>query len=112
MTNPDNYPRNDYGTTPDPAPVEPPVEPASNTQVEEFTISGDTLMSRVQELLHESNIRRILLKNENGQVLLDIPLTAGIVGGAVGITFFTPLVAVGAIAGMLARLTLVVERRV
>lgn len=107
MTNPENFPNSEY-TAPETETVGavPP-----ETQVEEFSISGDNLMSRVQELLHESNIRRILIKNPSGQVLLDIPLTAGLVGGAVGITFFAPLVAVAAIAGMVARFTLVVERR-
>lgn len=110
MANPDNFPPSEYSTNSQD--TDTTGDTAPDTQVEEFSISGDNLMSKVQELLHESNIRRILIKNSNGQVVLDIPLTAGLVGGAVGITFFAPLVAVAAIAGMVARFTLVVERRV
>jgi hypothetical protein len=103
MTESNNYPQDSN------QPVEPQDTP---TQVEEFAVSGETLMSKVQELLNESNVRRILIKNQNGQVLLDIPLTAGLIGGAIGVAFFPVIIAVAAIGGMVARLTLVVERRV
>lgn len=104
MTESNNYP-SDSASSSD-------TDQTVDTQVEEFSVSGETLMSKVQELLHESNIRRILIKNQSGQVLLDIPLTAGLIGGIVGVAFFPVLVAVAAIGGMVARLTLVVERRV
>ncbi|MEO1592210.1 MAG: DUF4342 domain-containing protein [Cyanobacteria bacterium J06632_22] len=103
MTNASNTPPE----TPNSSQVDPP-----NTQVEEFSISGDTLMDKVQELIRESNVRRILIKNPDGRVLLEVPLTAGLIGGAVGIAFFAPFVAIAAIGGMVARFTLVVERRV
>lgn len=103
MTNTTNTPPE----TPNPPKVDPP-----NTQVEEFSISGDTLMDKVQELIRESNVRRILIKNQDGRVLLEVPLTAGIVGGAIGLAFFAPILAIAAIGGMVARFTLVVERRV
>ena len=103
MTNTSNTPPE----TPKPPPVNSP-----GTQVEEFSISGDTLMDKVQELIRESNVRRILIKNQDGRVLLDVPLTAGLVGGVLGITFFAPMVAIAAVGGMVARFTLAVERRV
>jgi hypothetical protein len=104
----------EFDTSPQDTPpaTEPQDTTPPKTQVEEFSISGDNLMSRIQELLHESNIRRILVKNQEGRVLLDLPLTAGIIGGTIGISFFAPLVAIAAIGGMVARLTLVVERRI
>lgn len=105
MTDSNNYPQDSASS------VEPE-DKATQTQVEEFSVSGETLMSKVQELLNESNVRRILIKNQNGQVLLDIPLTAGVIGGLIGVAFFPVIVAIAAIGSMVARLTLVVERRV
>ncbi|MEL6136317.1 MAG: DUF4342 domain-containing protein [Cyanobacteria bacterium J06626_23] len=101
---------NAHNSSPD-TPNSPTDNPPTETQVEEFSISGDTLMDKVQELIRESNVRRVLVKNPDGRVLLEVPLTAGLVGGAVGIAFFAPFVAIAAVAGMVARFTLVVERR-
>ncbi|MEJ2367887.1 MAG: DUF4342 domain-containing protein [Acidobacteriota bacterium] len=75
-------------------------------RVEEFQISGDKLLAKIKELVHEGNIRRITLKNESGESLLEIPLTLGVVG-----TVLLPVfAAVGALAALVARLTIVVER--
>lgn len=87
----------------------PESEPATRT--EEFAVNSDNLMSKVQELINESNVRRILIKNAEGRVMLEVPLTAGLVGGAVGIAFFAPLVAIASVGMLAARFTLVVERR-
>lgn len=73
---------------------------------EEFSVSGDEVVSKIKELLHEGNIRRIILKDEKGTTLIEIPLTVGVIG-----TILLPgWVAIGAIAAMVAKLTLVVER--
>ena len=42
---------------------------------EEFTVSGDAVVSKIKELLHEGNIRRLTIKNEEGRTLIEIPLT-------------------------------------
>lgn len=91
----------------------PPSESDSNpeTTTEEFAVNSDNLVSKVQELINESNVRRILIKNAEGRVMLEIPLTAGLVGGAVGLAFFAPLVAIASVGMLVARFTLVVERR-
>ena len=52
----------------------------STTRSEEFQFSGDTLLSKIKEILREGNIRRVVIKNEDGRVLIDIPLTIGVVG--------------------------------
>ena len=96
-------------TDPDPSTPNPPPEPDPVT--EEFSVNSDTLVSKVQELLNESNVRRILIKNAEGRTLLEIPLTAGLVGGAVGLAFFAPLVAIASVGMLAARFTLVVEKR-
>ena len=52
-------------TDPDPSTPNPPPEPDPVT--EEFSVNSDTLVSKVQELLNESNVRRILIKNGGKQ---------------------------------------------
>lgn len=73
---------------------------------EEFTISGHRLVEKVKELIHEGNIRRLIIKNEAGQTLIEIPLTLGIVGAALA----PILAALGAMAALLTKMTLVVEK--
>lgn len=72
---------------------------------EEFQISGDMLISKIKELVHAGNIRRIIIKNEEGRTLIDIPLTLGVVGAVLA----PQLAAVGAIAALVTRCTIVVE---
>jgi hypothetical protein len=87
-------------------------EPAEETiSVEEFTISGDALVAKVKELVHQGNIRRIILKNEEGRTLIEIPLTVGVVGGVLSAALFPVVAAVGAIGAMVAHLTIVIEKR-
>ena len=75
-------------------------------RTEEFTVSGELLLKKVKELLHEGNIRRLMIKNEDGRTLIDIPLTWGVVG-----TLLAPqLAAIGAIAAMMTQGSIVVER--
>jgi Domain of unknown function (DUF4342) len=89
--------------------------PATQTEekigVEEFTITGDALVSKIKELIHQGNIRRIILKNEEGRTLIEIPLTVGVVGGVLSAALFPVMAAVGAIGAMVAHLTIVLEKR-
>ncbi|MEO1070115.1 MAG: DUF4342 domain-containing protein [Cyanobacteria bacterium J06638_6] len=80
--------------------------------VEEIKISGDALVAKIKELVHQSNIRRIIIKNDSGHTLIEIPLTVGVIGGAVGAAFFPVVAALGVIGAMVAHLTVVVERQV
>lgn len=86
-------------------------EPEPKVTVEEFKISGDTLVSKVKELIHQGNIRRIIIKNEEGRTLIEIPMTIGVVGGVVGAAMFPVIAAIGAIGAVVAHLTVVVEKR-
>ena len=75
-------------------------------KTEELKLRGDTLLGKLKELLHEGDIRRVTIKNEDGHTLIEIPLTVGVVGA-----LLLPVwAAVGAIAAMAANLTIVVER--
>lgn len=84
---------------------------SENVTTEEFKISGDALVAKVKDLIHQGNIRRIIIKNENGHTLLEIPMTVGVLGGAVGAVFFPVVSALGVIGAMVAHLTIIVERR-
>lgn len=73
---------------------------------EEFKINANEVVDKIKELIHEGNIRRIILKNEEGKTLIEIPLTLGLVGAAL-----LPIwAAVGAIAALVAKMTIVVEK--
>lgn len=73
---------------------------------EEFKVSGEAIVTKVKELIREGNIRRITVKNDTGKVLLEIPLTVGIVG-----TLLLPqLAALGALGALIANLTIAIER--
>lgn len=76
------------------------------TRSEEFEVSGDSLLAKIKELVHEGNIRRIVIKNEEGRTLIDIPLTVGVVG----VLIAPQLAAIGAIAAMVTHGSIVVEK--
>lgn len=91
--------------------VEPETEDAKEkVRVEEFSISGDALVGKIKELIHQGNIRRITIKNEEGHTLIEIPLTIGVVGGVVGTALFPIVAAIGAIGALVAHLTIAIEK--
>lgn len=91
-------------------PVETQVHTEEKVRVEEFRISGDALVAKVKELIHQGNIRRIIIKNDEGRILVEIPLTVGVVGGVVATTLFPVVAAVGAIGALVAHLTIAIEK--
>lgn len=74
---------------------------------EEFKVSGEELIAKIKALIKEGNIRRIIIKNEKGRTLIEIPLTYAVVGALLAPT----LAAVGAIAALVTRCTIVVEKK-
>jgi len=79
-------------------------EPEVSTS--EFRVRGDNLITRVKELIHEGNVRRIIIKNDEGRTLLEIPLTLGVVGAVLAPVW----AALGALAALAADLRIVVEK--
>lgn len=76
---------------------------------EEIRLDGADLVKKVKELIQAGNIRRIIIKQDD-KILLEVPLTIGVAGVA-ALTLFAPaLVAIGAIAGIVTKCTLIVER--
>ncbi len=75
-------------------------------RTQEFTLNGDEVVHKVKELIHEGNIRRIIIKNEEGRTMLEVPLSLGLLGAAL----LPVLAAIGAAAAIATRCTLIVER--
>ncbi|MFH1523442.1 MAG: DUF4342 domain-containing protein [Chloroflexota bacterium] len=78
----------------------------SEAHTEEFHVNGEELLAKIKALIHEGNIRRIIIKDRDGKVLLEFPLTFGVVGAVLAPT----LAAVGAVAALIGEATIVVEK--
>jgi len=76
------------------------------TRVEELEVSGDKLVETVKKIVHGGNVRRITIKNEKGQSLIEVPLTLGVVGAVL----LPVWAALGAIAALVTKCTIAVER--
>ena len=81
-------------------------------RTEEFSVSGDKIVDKIKELVNEGNIRKIIVKSQDGRTLLEIPLTLGV--GIVGATaLIAPVLpALAAIVAVVAKVNIVVEREV
>jgi CBS domain-containing protein len=74
---------------------------------EEFSVNSDDLVKKVKDILHEGNVNRIIVRDEQGKILLEVPATAGLIGA-----ILAPwLAALGAIAALVTECTISVERR-
>jgi hypothetical protein len=80
--------------------------PEERFRTEEFRVSGEELLAKIKSLVHEGNIRRIIIKNKEGTILMEIPLTFGVVGALLA----PSLAGIGAIAALLTEATVVVEK--
>ncbi len=83
-------------------------EPGGTPPTEEHKVSADQLLNKVKEIVREGNARRITIRNDAGKTLIEIPLSLGIVGAV-----FAPVwIAIGTIAALAGRYTIVVEKKV
>ena len=76
------------------------------SRIEEFEVTGDKVVETVKRLVHEGNIRRITIKDSDGRSLIEIPLTLGVVGAVL----VPVLAALGALAALVTRCTIVIEK--
>ena len=79
------------------------------TANEKFTVSGDKLVEKVKQLIHEGNIRRVRVIHK-GNTILEIPLTIGASAAAIGILAAPVLAALGAFAALVTECTIEVEK--
>lgn len=84
----------------------PEDESQDSGRKERYKIAGEKLLSKVKELIREGNVRRITIRNDEDRVLIEIPLTFGVVGAAL----FPVWAAVGAIAALVTDCSIEVER--
>ena len=78
-----------------------------STNKNEFKVKGEELLKKIKELIHEGNVRKLIIKNEEGKTYLEIPVTVGVVGAIIA----PVLAAVGAIAALAASFTIEVVRK-
>lgn len=79
----------------------------SSSTTEQFKVYGHELLLKIKELIKEGNVRRIIIKNEKDKVMMEIPVTFAVVGA-----FFAPiLAAIGALAALMTKCTIEVERK-
>jgi len=80
--------------------------PAVPHHVEEHKVSGDKLLAKARQLIHQGNVRRLIVKTEDGATVMEVPLTVGVVGAVL----LPVWVALGAIAAVAAHYRIVVEK--
>jgi hypothetical protein len=81
--------------------------PRTEPRTEEFTFKGDEIITKIRELVHEGNVRRIIIKNEQGSVVAEFPLTAGVIG----VALLPMYAALGALLALAVNYTIVIERK-
>jgi len=93
-----------------PRDVDHATEQDEHTFTEQIEIAASDLVDRTKEIIEEGNVRRLIIRNEEDEVLMEVPLTAGVVvGGAV--TIVAPvLAALGALAALLTHVKIEVVR--
>lgn len=79
---------------------------AGSKVFEQLDVAADQIVDVAKKLLHEGNVRRVLIRNRDGKTLVDIPVTAGIFGALLAPAF----AALGTIAAVASGLKIVVER--
>jgi len=72
----------------------------------EYAVSGDMMLAKIKEIVREGNVRRVSIKDDSGRTLIEIPLTLGVVG----VILLPVWAAIGALAALAARYTIVVEK--
>ena len=74
---------------------------------EYFSVSGDDLFRKIKEIIKEGNATRIIIKNEKDEIMMEFPITIG----AIGVVLAPIFAAVGAIAALAMKYTIIVEKK-
>jgi hypothetical protein len=78
--------------------------------VDEIELEGSKLLDKVRELARDGTTRRLHIMNEEGRPLIDVPIPVGAVGLAAGVLLAPTLAAVGAVAALLTKVRVRIER--
>jgi hypothetical protein len=85
-------------------------EQEEHTVTEQIEIAASELVERTKELINEGNVRRLIIRNQDDEVLLEVPLTTGVAVGGV-VTLVAPvLAALGALAALLTHVKVEIVR--
>lgn len=76
------------------------------TTTEQYRFTGEDVITKIKQIVHEGNVRRVLIKNADGRVIVEFPLTVGVVGAALAPMW----AAVGAVVALVADCTIEIER--
>lgn len=87
-------------------------EKKKRTIVEELEVQGNQLVDRVKEMIAEGNVRKVIIRNPDDSVLIEMSLTAATVAGGIVTLAAWPLAALGAIAALVARLKIEIVREI
>ena len=78
----------------------------SGTRREEYKVKGEKIVAKIKELLHEGNVRHVVIKNDEGKTLIEFPVTVGVAGA-----LLVPVwAAIGALAALVTNCSIEVER--
>jgi len=78
-----------------------------SAKTESHTVNGEELMQKIKDLIKAGNVRRVLIKNDKGEILARIPVNIGIVGAVIA-PFLAFLGVAGAMVGLY---TVEIERK-
>jgi hypothetical protein len=81
--------------------------PNENSNHESFKVSGDEILSKVKEIIKEGNARKIIIKNDKDEIIMEFPLTIG----AIGVVLAPIFAAVGTLAALASNCTIIVEKK-
>jgi hypothetical protein len=78
----------------------------SRTRREAYKVRGEKIVEKVKELLHEGNVRHVVIKNDEGRTLIELPVTVGVAGALLAPVW----AAIGALAALVTNCSIEVER--
>ncbi|MBL8132725.1 MAG: DUF4342 domain-containing protein [Anaerolineae bacterium] len=87
-------------------------ESGKKTFSEELEVTGNQLVERIKELIEQGNVRRLIIRDQEGRTLLEIPLTIGAVAGGALLFFYPLLAGLAVVGGLLAKLRVEIVREV
>ncbi len=83
------------------------MENNNQSNQESFKVTGDNIVAKVKEIIKEGNARRIIIKNDKDETIVEFPVTVG----AIGVVLAPVFAALGAITALVTDCTIIVEKR-
>ena len=87
---------------------EPKMTEKEKSNWESFKVTGDEILTKVKEIIKEGNARRIIIKNEKDETIMEFPLTIGAIGAVLAPLF----AAIGTLAALATNCTILVEKKI